>query len=574
MTVRKHGGRRVIALAFALCALESHFAPANEPRWTRVLSGEPVGGPIAIGNRVVTSSDDRSITCIDHNGAFLWSGRLPGKSTPFLSALSDSYLCAVSEPGVLSLYGADGNLLWRISGAGMPVSSPVPGRDGRFFVPYRDAVRCFAINGLMLWSVSLPARYTGPVGETGDGDILVGCEGNLIARITPFGDLKETVQLTAGSEARSDRLTALAPVGYGFAAGYDSGYLEGRYVKDSEENRASEAVWSIALANPVRALAESSGTLIAALANGSTVALNATDGTLLWSVRLGVPLAQATRIARDYGQFNVISQNFAYALSDSGTILWSLAIPSDATGIFLAPDGSVYATSSGWKISAWTGERRIRSANSRPASSTYGVLANSRILAPWLAHPDTSEISVFFNRVTAALSTGTGKVGTGSEYVGVDEVEWASKLAAIIANRSFGTITRPGIREGFFDTERARAASLLGQLGSSEYRDFLIAEANRNPGETLSLGLLYGLAATGGDAEGLVASAVGEIGRKAGTGNDTVNRAVCDALYALIRYASGEAAASYARALVGYTRPPYGESVREYARQVLGNIVQ
>jgi len=570
---------RSLYFSAILCVLVFAAARApgeTPPRWTKVLSGDPVAGPVALGDRTVTVTDDRSITCLDREGNFLWSGRLPGGATPYLTVFGEGYACALSRPGNVSLYSADGNPLWRASGSGTPVADPYPGRDGRFFVLYEGFVRCFAQNGLQLWKASLPSAFTGPVGETGDGDLLVGCAGPVLARLSPYGELRETLRLDSA-------VTSIAPLPFGFATGTPSGSVEAWDLRSAGGNRGSERVWSLAAGAPVSALRSVPGTLYALSADGSIRAVNPTDGAPSWQAPTGFAVSGAARLSSAYGQLYVLAPALALGLSERGSVLWSLRVPAGQKVTALASDGSVYAAGSGWSVSAWTGERRIGTASGKAdgsaasspgVSANYGILSGTGREAAWLAHPDTGEVREFFGLVAESLAFGTGKAAPGADFVGVDEPRWARRLEAIVKNGSFGSLVPVGVREGFYDTERARAASLLGQLGSTEYRDFLVERAYDAPGETLAVGILYGLAATGGDRGGKVAAAVKRLARGAGVSNDTVNRAVCDALFALIRYAPDREAAEYAAMLVGFTQEPYGAATREYARQVVGNIVQ
>lgn len=559
---------RFLTVAALLTFISPEIIPAETPRWTRVLSGQPVGGPIALGSRTVTVTDDRSITCIDREGSFLWSGRLPGKATPFVSAVGEGYVCAVSSPGKVSLFSADGNTLWQISGSSDPAAPPWAGRDGRMFIPYRDSIRCFSTSGLQLWRISLPAPYTGPIGETGDGDLLVGCEESRLTIISPFGEVKETIILPSAP-------TALSPLPFGFAAGFTAsdgkGFID---AWDVRSGRKAFRVWSKEIGKAVYALSSAPGTLFAAGADGTAAAMNATDGAPLWSVATGVTLSPQSRSFREYGQYYIAAPGAVCAISDSGSLLWSLRISDEGVIPVLGSDGSIYEAASGWQVRAWTGERRVSGTADTAHPSGYGILKGIRQNSVWFSHPDTEEVQVFFNTVSEALAAGTGKGSLGSDLIGVDEPFWARRLSAIVQGTSFSAAVPPGVRVGFFETEKARAASLLGQMGSAEYRDFLIDQAAANPGETMSLGLLYGLAASGGDRNGEVAGAVRKILRRSGFEDDAVNRAACDTLYALIRYAPDREAREYAAQLVSFTKAPYSPATQEYARQVIGNIVQ
>lgn len=556
----------LLGTAFLLCALG---LSAESPKWTRVLSGSPVAGPLALGDRAVTVCDDRSVTCVDREGSFLWSRHVSGKPLPYAAVLPGNSLLAVSESGIYTLFSPDGNQLWRVSAGVVPLADPIPGRDGRVFIPFREGVLCVAANGLTLWKTSLPVPFAGVAGETGDGDLLLVCEGGLLFRISPFGSTLERIDLR-------ETPVSLTPLPFGFASGFSSGRIEAWNVRDRSGKRGSDRVWTLDGGAAPRTLISHGGTLAILRSDGTAEGVNVTDGAGLWKLSLGSALPEDAQLRREYGQFVAVSRSFSCSLSDSGVLTWSLSYPESPSGVSIGSDGTLYAAGSGWQISAWPGERRLGalSASGRAEDTSYGILSGASEEVYWQAHPSVEEVASLFAQVGAALEAGTGKGGSLSDLVGPDEPRWARALAAIARNRSFSELSFPNVREGFYETERARAASLLGQLGSSEYRGFLAEESARSPGETYALGLLYGLAAGGSDRTGVVSDSVLRIAREAGSGNATVARAVCDALYALIRYSSGKAATEYVSLLAAYTREPYDQGVRKYARQVLGNIVQ
>jgi len=343
---------------------------------------------------------------------------------------------------------------------------------------------------------------------------------------------------------------------------------------DLRSGREPEAVWTLSGGAAVVAMAQKTGTLFIFDGVGFDRAVNVTDGAGIWSVSSGIRIGTPSRAAFEYGQFYVLSANTAIAFTGAGKLLWSLTLPDSASGAVLGDDGTVYASAPGWRLNAWSGERRIALSSSGNDETGYGILNAVGRDTAWLSPPDTDEVRSFFSLVSDSLARGAGKGSPRSALIGVDEPRWARMLASVVRGTPTGLSLGPGARQGFFETERARAASLLGQMGSSEYRDFLTEQASGKTGETFALGLLYGLAATGGDREGKVAEAIRSIARDTGVANDSVNRGVCDALYALIRYAPDREAADYAAMLVAFTKSPYGESTRDYARQVIGNIVQ
>ena len=128
--------------------------------------------------------------------------------------------------------------------------------------------------------------------------------------------------------------------------------------------------------------------------------------------------------------------------------------------------------------------------------------------------------------------------------------------------------------EQYSDDERARAATLIGKLGSTEYRDLLVAEAAKTSGETLSTGILLGLAASVPDPDGSMLDPIRDIVRKNSYVDESVAFSACDALYALVRYSSGPIALEGTRLLTQFLDERVPKSVNEYARQRLGRLLK
>ena len=157
-----------------------------------------------------------------------------------------------------------------------------------------------------------------------------------------------------------------------------------------------------------------------------------------------------------------------------------------------------------------------------------------------------------------------------SGTIGSDEVNYARRLAEILEDR---TGDYPLV-EPFSGAERGRAASLLGQLGSTEYRAVLLKSAYDEYDSSLAIGVLYGIASSGSDPDGAALAAIGNIARKAGTGETAVIRAACDALYAIIRYSAGDIALEGTKQLSRFLQDPYDDPVRIYARMTLSKILR
>ena len=523
---------------FLLCLFALHSAAVlptvagapddAAPVWTKALAGEIVAGPVSRGERIYLVSADRKLTCLSDSGTFLWSRPLPGPPAPFLALDAGGMVFALAEPGSITACNGNGSFLWQLGRHELPLFSPVCGRDGRIFLVYRHEVCCVSAAGAIKWTLPIDREPAFPPSETGDGDLLVPCSGNIILRISPFGGELERIAVPVG-------LTALSPLAGGFVAGFGSGGLECFDVRNGRGQPGrtdSEVVWRYQGSAPPLVLLQADRVLLSVQEDGTVNALNPTDGSTLWATRPGTGGTATVFVSCDYGQFNIVMPGFAGSLSLSG-------VP-------------------GWLCSAWRGETRILTEKKNKKASTYAILKGPSLESGLPYIGGTLYWRDFLDRVADGIESGT---------VGVREPVWARRLRDILED---GSADGP---------VRGRAASLLGQLGSSEYRSLLVSEAERaltgeSVDSSLAAGLLYGIAASGSDREGLALETVRKMIRKTDSNGLPVLMAACDALYAIIRYSEGERAVETTRFLTGFLGEEYPPAVRNHARAVLARVLQ
>jgi hypothetical protein len=263
----------------------------------------------------------------------------------------------------------------------------------------------------------------------------------------------------------------------------------------------------------------------------------------------------------DYGQYNITFTGFACAYSVSGKEMWRIPFPMKDSYPVLMGNGIAYTSGKDSVLYAWKLETRIKTEKKAPKKKNYGILNEKSSQYGMFYLSDTASIRSFFDEVTYNLSNGT---------VGVNEVNYARRLVEILRNDS-----GEGAAGRQFDSlERSRAASLLGQLGSDEYRNELVSLAAIKNDDTLATGILFGLSACGSDYDGKALSSVERIVREAGIRNDTVQIAACDTLYAIIRYSSGNTSNEGTRMLVSFMESPYDLQVQGYVKNLIGNILR
>ena len=545
--------------AFFLSVLAMLFlsspAQASEPIWTRVLSGDVVAGPLDRADRVYVAGSDRTITCISETGRFLWSRAIPGKTAPLLTVTKSGMVVAASGSGALSALNMDGMFLWQMSGKDLPVTSPIEGWDGRSFLIYANRVVCVSPSAAIKWTLPLGEKPIEPISETGSGDLLFSTASGVILRVSPYGELLERSPLP-------EMPTVILPLASGFAAAFNSGFVRGYDVRNRRSGESGTALlWEYRAKSSVSALAEGKGTLVVLSSDGSLAGLNVTDGSALWVTGTGHPVRGKARIAFEYGQFNIAYRGFACAKDTLGPTVWEYPLPEASGESILSGNGIAYVQETPSTLSAFRVETRIIGENKAQKTKNYGILNGTSVeyRTPFLA--DRIIIAEYFARVATDIENGT---------VGPDEVSYARRLSEILRNDTAGSIDG----RVFDPIERGRAASLLGKLGSAEYRTVLLGAASGESDPSVLIGILYGLSASGYDGDGETLKAIEAIVRQVGVDRAEVHRAACDALYSIVRYSGGKIALEATRALTRFTQSPYGNLTREYARQALENILR
>jgi len=173
----------------------------------------------------------------------------------------------------------------------------------------------------------------------------------------------------------------------------------------------------------------------------------------------------------------------------------------------------------------------------------------------------SDQVFSFLSRVERAIQSGT---------VGNSEPLFARWLTDIIS----GQFEDPFSERMPDSSSRGRAASLLGKLGSAEYRPVLLEAAYGPFDESLAIGTIHGLSRLGVDETGETVRAVTELAERAGSGRPSVQYAACDALLQLSRYSSGTVRDDAVRSLTSFSADPWMDPVKKYARKAMEALLK
>lgn len=526
--------------------------------WRKAVAGDVLAAPVARDKSVYVVVADRTVKCLSRDGGFLWSGPLPGRPIPSLTVTESGYVYAACENGAIVAFNADGLFLWRVRGPGVPLIAPTEGRDGRLFVLFPDTIVCLSHAGARKWSLSLPSRPIGEPGETADGNLLVPLADGSLFACTPFGDFLGMVTLDA-------KANSIAPIPGGFACAFPDGTARGFDFRPNREGRGyrAEGVWTARTGSlAALALFRDGGSLVACNADGTVTARNVTDGSELWSTSIpGLRTAKSARISLLYGQYTVLFPDSIAALDEGGTLAWRFDLPAGLSSPAVSEGGDIFAVGSNWDLHAYRAETRILAKKKPREPGSYGILDGNAGITGFAFVADRQRLSAYFDEISAEIAACS---------VAGREVEHARRLADVARGRPMD----PYFPREYDAAERARAAALLGQLGSFSFRDVLVEVLAESRDPTVSIGALMGIAATGWDPDGRALEAVRRAARQWGFVDGDVAQAACDAAYAIMRYNAGERGLEATKLLVEFSREPYPGQTRAYARKLMGALLE
>jgi hypothetical protein len=241
------------------------------------------------------------------------------------------------------------------------------------------------------------------------------------------------------------------------------------------------------------------------------------------------------------------------AVSRSGTMLWSQTLTGSSGSSSLATDGFAFSGDGQSTLYGYKAESRIQGEKKQQNRETYGILKgrSAEFGTPPLLRTELNR--QFLDSVHSDLET---------ETVGIAEIEYARRLAEILD----GADSDP--------SERGRAATLLGMLGSEEYRRFLCDRATQVRDVAEATGILFGLAYCGPDGDGSSLAAITALLGTAWSRDDAIPLAACDSLYSVIRYSGGTVALEGVKTLSRCLESPYSDLVRNRARMTLRRILE
>jgi hypothetical protein len=577
-------------LAGLLLALPS-FAEDLAPAFRLPIAGRALAGPVIDAHSGPDAawilSEDHSLYLLSSAGTLLSRIPLPLDPRPFLAVDPAGRAIVLFDESWLAAYTRAGREAWRTRLDALPAladGAVLPriafGSDERIFIAAGPRLACYSQAGRRLWAVDLPAALAAGPAIDGAGRPVVGLADGSIVIFSPYGEaaarattgsvyaLGAFVRAPAGGAGGQGGGGATAPQSL-VAPGLPLlavGCADGRpgtlgspslLLLDS----AGRAVATLALSGKAIGFASDGATLYALEAGGRLSGV-ASNGSLLWSADTGVTDG-AISLYSD--RLAVTGKGRAVSVSLRGSILKEASFTNSSSACALSPSGLLFSPGADWVLGAYHFEKSL-GPPVEPRPPDYGGPAGLDQDSP-LYDPALMEAS----RRIALLADFDAKLEAGA--IGAEEAR-ARALATAIALGSFEP-NYPASQARFRTDpfSRARAAALLGRLGSPECVPFLARVFAEDGDSSVRAAACEAIAAIGRDPEGAAGAAFSAAASGVGGRLDgEAAAAVVEAIVALATRSGSSPGVDALRALLALSAPPNDPNVRNAAGKALSRI--
>jgi outer membrane protein assembly factor BamB len=509
--------------------------------------------------------DSGDLRAFSTRGRELWNYHAQGRLSPFLTRSPEGHSYIARTDGTLIAVNRVGRELWR-GELGAPLSGPpVPGWDGRIFVPAGRSISCFTAAGRRLWRQTLGSPMVTPPVLDQDGGILTVLESAILLRLGPFGEA-QTLYLSAVPRA-------VVPLGSPGKGGrvlifYRNGGLELADFRSADFSRGPLPLPRL----EGRPLAAAGWGLEAAvlLDTGRLLGLDGLSGEILWTAESPARTAgeeeQPALIFEERGIY-LLARSAAAGFTEKGERLWYLNLGKASTAPSFGDDGLLYSGGADWILNAFRMEDRVRrlppSMYGPPPEGNYG--AGTPPPSPWIRHPQRWEESFMeeqLRRIRQDIAQGR---------VGEREIEYTAFLMENISAGQDPESFHPRPRVQLI--HRVRSLQLLALMGSRDIVPFLarIFEEDREP--VVKAAAAAAIGAVGQDKQG---RAVGVFSRAVSRPDfpedEQVLRAVASAAGALSRFSGPPLSGGGISILSALSAPNRSNTVRSLARRELESL--
>jgi HEAT repeat protein len=563
----------LLGLSLLLCSLCPLWSEGLEPAFRLPVGGRALAGPLvdAKGGPAAAwlLSEDRNLYLLAETGAHLAKIGLPARPEPFL-ALDGSGRALIVYPesgGQASLvaYTRGGAEAYRALLEEKPSFPPGIGSDGRLFLAVGKRLVCLSAAGGRLWSLELAALPSCPPSAEGQGRPALGLEDGSLIIASPYGELLARVDCGAPVRALSPLSAQAAPESS--APCLVAGLSDGRLLRVGAEGKLLEERRGGAGKITALAASPSGGACYALSLGGSLFSFESTDSKegskgKSWKIETGLSGASLFLFS---DRLLVIAKGRALSFSLEGELLTQASFANSSGPAAPAPSGLLFSPGEDWILGAYRFSPELGPALA-PLLTSYArdEAAARNALAFDPAIGDAARQLALLAGIEAKLSAGS---------LGREEPE-AAALAAAIAQGRFDPVYPEAERRFRANPlPRARAAWLLGRLGSPDNIDALLSILEGEADGSVKAAAVDALAAIGLDPEGAVGAAFEKlVTASRGRLDDELALSLVAGIESLVLRSGAAPDLGSVRALLALAGRPYGSAIRDRATRALGRI--
>jgi outer membrane protein assembly factor BamB len=341
--------KRRFPILFILCCVSllgaSFLAPPGEQLWRFITGGRIRSWPAVGNNSVIYSiSEDRYLYALNKEGKQLWRLDLEERVSDCFAIGYDGTLYVGLKKGVILAINPRGIPIWRYDIKSEIKYAPAMNSDGTLmFITQQGELLAVSHTGLLRWKQRLDLTPAESPVTDAEGTIYIPLSEEQLLSLYPWGQEKWRLSLRGipctPAIARDGTLIVGTDQGLLYAIGEDG-----------------QILWNLVFASAVRSpVIDSGGNIYGGLAGGRLFRTSKA-GKLEWTVRVGGNVSPSCALGKSGTVYVSANNNYLYAFSAGGAVLWSLPVKGKLTHPVLSSEGTLYVGSSDWSLYAFRAE--------------------------------------------------------------------------------------------------------------------------------------------------------------------------------------------------------------------------
>ena len=588
--------------------------------WTTVLTGTPISAPVSTSYGFCIATDAKTISAFSQEGTLIWEKTVKKSKKLSLTCLYDDFLLISDfQNKTITLLNPTGLQIWSMPVENSSSWQVLSGKDGRFFIIYKDKIHCFGINGIQKWQINLEhfvKQILSP--ETlPDGSFVVFLQEvdnkTKGLRISPYGNLIEEITF-AGNISKSfsseygifllfnDNTTGLFSLENGFAKNkwavktdlsQPTVHLSADF--PSYSNFQNESTQKPDTKNQISDNFQNEQNhylLQFKKKQNNTLAINflsQINGKIQKKVETKLINPDKIDLIEIQNQNILVSDNLStIVFSPQGKLIYNAQNPQNKKILYKLFTSSNYLIFfyNDWSIDSYHlfSKQNLINQNQNSNSSQKNVLRIKNESNPYDSFLDITDnqFDVQFSQSFSDEITDSHRIEklTNGNYA-EDEQIWLSQIISIVnqykkvqSQSNFGTRTNPTI----FQNDTKGFKSILTQLllfSNTETQNLAADILNKETNKSFIMTILFGICKNGYDPDLKLLQALEKLSQRVNSKDTILINLICDSVYSICLFQGRPAYNSKGKQILkNFMYPQYSSTNRDYARNTLKKILE